>query len=296
MGQPGFGTSAAQGQTRRPATLRLCEALLQPNPTLLTATVYFSASSHPTMPCTVASIRAELTPEQNAKYKDYRIERWIAQKKGNQVAVLQAIGSQSINEDRAKAILALPKRRQATVAELDRKVLSIIHIALQHQVVVYVNTRNQAAAFDEQEAGDALLLFMYYLLHQIEELEGEGHAALYVVDMMEAPSPKLGDLEQQLRMFSGIVGRSFPGVFPEILLCCTWGKWARSGVSTLARAAGQNAAFISPAELMARLGRESTPTVVGGDYDLDAGEPISALVMGFADAGNNAQPDQGIQA
>ena len=235
------------------------------------------------MACTVESIRAQLTPEQNAKYKDYRIERWIVHKKGDKAAVLKTIGNQHINEDRVKTIMALKARRQATVNELNRNVMNIIHIAPKHQVLVYINTRNQAAQFDEQEAGDALLMFMYYVQHRIEELEGEGHTAIPVVDMTEAPSPKINEMEQQIRMFSGIMGRSFPGLFQQIVLVCNWGRLARHTVCALARGTGQNATLVSPSELMVRFGREFTPTVVGGGYDLNASKPISALVVEYVE-------------
>ena len=41
-------------------------------------------------------------------------------------------------------------------------------------------------------------LFPFRPARSIEELEGEGQTAIFVIDMMEAPSPRLGDLEGQV--------------------------------------------------------------------------------------------------
>eukprot|EP00667_Euglena_gracilis_P004942 EG_transcript_4972 len=232
-------------------------------------------------PCTVASVRAELGPALSARYKDYRIERWIAQKKGNQAEVVRAILAQRGNDDRLELILTDPKRRKATLEELSRKVLNIIHNPTTHELILYMNTRNQGPQFDEQREGDALLVTMHYLLHRIDELEGVGRQAVCVIDKTEAESPKISEVEGKTRMFSNIMFRSFPGTFANTYLCCTWGLIARKAVSTLAKGVGLQVEFVTPAELVTRLGKAYAPTTVGGDYYLDAARPMDAVVKEF---------------
>eukprot|EP00906_Rhabdomonas_costata_P010956 RCo015429 len=227
---------------------------------------------------TVSEVRDQLTQQQNRKYKDYQLERWIAHKKGRINEVLRTVGNQHFNECRVMSILTNPSRLQATVHELNRRVLSFIHLAESHRVVIFVNTRNKSKQFCEDEAIDALLLFMYYSLLRIEELEGDGKSVELVVDMSEGDMPSTMELRAQAKMFSGVLGRSFPKFYSELLMCCAWGAFVRKGITTLAHATGLRISFLTPVTLLERFGSQYMPTFVGGELDVSAGPPIGDIV------------------
>eukprot|EP01006_Ploeotia_vitrea_P024057 TRINITY_DN56770_c0_g1_i1.p1 TRINITY_DN56770_c0_g1~~TRINITY_DN56770_c0_g1_i1.p1 ORF type:complete len:918 (-),score=67.94 TRINITY_DN56770_c0_g1_i1:121-2523(-) len=119
---------------------------------------------------------------------------------------------------------------------------------------------------------DALLMFMYYLFDTLEEQIGEDTTACVVVDMLDAPTPGVNFMRAQAKMMGLTVGRSFPLLFSDFFLVCTWSAWARKAVSAFAQAAGQPLCFVSAKELVNKWGAENIPSTVGGggQYDLNA--------------------------
>lgn len=231
--------------------------------------------------CSVPSIRQNLSADENAIYKDYRVQRWITAKRSNVNAVHQLISLNHRNEDRLKEILTNASRKQAATQELQRNVLSIIHIPSKHEVLFYINCRNKCRQFNAQVEGDALLVVMYYLLHKLEELEGPGHTAVCIIDMFGAPMPKMGDAQAQGKMFSDVVDISFPGVLSEQMIVCDWGALARKAIGSVASSMGQPSNFVSPEDVIKRFGKASTPSFISGDLNLDACQPIGPLAMEF---------------
>eukprot|EP00906_Rhabdomonas_costata_P013589 RCo019498 len=236
---------------------------------------------------TVQEIREELSDAQNARYLDYQIEWWIDHKRHNKHKILKTINNQVTNEERVLAILADEQYHRLITSQLDRRCLNVYHIPAQHRVVVYINSRNKPKHVSAQETRDSVLLFMYYVQYQCESKEGPGAQAEVIVDMLGGAMPTLMELKEQIAMFSGIIGRSFPKICGQLVLCCNWESVFRQAVMALGHAAGLSALVLSPAELLQRYGVEHVPTVVGGRFDLEAMEPVGTLIARWFAHGSN---------
>lgn len=174
-------------------------------------------------------------------------------------------------------------RLQRATHELNRGVLSLVHAADHHQVLVYADLRHRGRVVDRDTETDALVLFMYFLLVKMEEVEGEGTHADLVVHQTEAPMPPLPDLRAEVAIFSTVVGLAFPALFDAILVCCGSTSFYRGTCAALAERAGLalSPAFLSPDDLISRYGRENVPRLLGGDYDVDTTIPVGTLVLRF---------------
>ena len=80
-----------------------------------------------TSSCTVKDVRSSLTADQNERYRDYQVERWIHnsvswRSDANKAVVIKAINSQLQNEQRAAALLRNPTLLQKVVVELNKGV------------------------------------------------------------------------------------------------------------------------------------------------------------------------------
>eukprot|EP00667_Euglena_gracilis_P004096 EG_transcript_4116 len=238
------------------------------------------------MAATIADIRSELSPQQNQCLRDYQIRWWIEHKAGCRAAVLKTIANQAINVQRVRAILDDPARLEATHRELNRRVLNVIRVSQpQRRVLVFINTHNKAETFEYERAVDALLTFLYYLQHVLEAYLGDGGAADAVLHMIGAPLPSLTEMRSQGQLMGATVGRSFPGIFDSIRLCCSWNGLCRRAACAAANRLSIPLIFTVPTDLIAQFGEENIPTLIGGQYDLGKGPPIGDLVFEYLKCG-----------
>eukprot|EP00906_Rhabdomonas_costata_P008072 RCo011525 len=236
---------------------------------------------------TVQEIRAALTPEQNRAYKDYQIQWWIEHKKNKKEDVLRTIGNQAVTEQRVMDIFHDPQRRERVFHELNLRVLNPIYMKDLHQMMVFVNTKNKPKTFNEEQQADAMLLFLYYLQHQLETIEGDGATAVMLVDMINGPPLTYNEIRANIRMFSGIIGRSFPKIYKQVISCSELSAVFRKAISALARAGGINSEFLTAKEVVARFGTHNVPAPIGGTLQLEELRPMGEVVRAFFLAGAN---------
>ena len=145
---------------------------------------------------TVAHIRQQLTAEQNNRYKDYQIDRWIAHKAGDEQAVVNTINNQPINEGRVREIFASPERSARLLKRMNHNHHTYVHIRDKQQFVLFLDAGRQPTGDPPEVLVDEFLVMCYYLLGRAEELLGDGaHVDLimdqrnYNLQMSEARFP-----------------------------------------------------------------------------------------------------------
>eukprot|EP01004_Peranema_trichophorum_P002667 NODE_1708_length_1840_cov_51.798486_g1449_i0.p1 GENE.NODE_1708_length_1840_cov_51.798486_g1449_i0~~NODE_1708_length_1840_cov_51.798486_g1449_i0.p1 ORF type:complete len:574 (-),score=86.81 NODE_1708_length_1840_cov_51.798486_g1449_i0:117-1718(-) len=131
-------------------------------------------------------------------------------------------------------------------------------------------------------------------MYKTEVLEGDGKQVIMVIDLMEGPMPSLNEIKAQVKMFSGILGRTFPRIFIELVILCTWGVFSRKAVTTLARSAGLAGSFVEPEDLIKRIGAKYVPTLTGGTLDLSTQQPMGRIIEDFY-SGNSDVPCRNFQ-
>eukprot|EP01006_Ploeotia_vitrea_P066194 TRINITY_DN94501_c0_g1_i1.p1 TRINITY_DN94501_c0_g1~~TRINITY_DN94501_c0_g1_i1.p1 ORF type:complete len:320 (+),score=38.11 TRINITY_DN94501_c0_g1_i1:108-1067(+) len=233
---------------------------------------------------TVADVRAQLSEEDNNKYKDYQIQRWLIHKRYRIPDVLKTINNQPINESRKTAILCDAERLDAVVDELNRGVLSVHPVPASEDrpkgtVVGWIDTHHRAKEFVWDKEFDAFIMFQYYLFDHLEYEFGEDATCACVIDMVDVATPGVWEIRQQVKMAGLTAGRSFPGMITEFILCNNWNALTRKAVQAIVQSVGGlPLSFASPEELRQMWPESCLPNTVGGLVDVAMKKPIGETI------------------
>eukprot|EP00667_Euglena_gracilis_P010329 EG_transcript_10511 len=220
---------------------------------------------------TVAKVRARLSPEVNAKYKDYQIDRWIRHKAGDEEAVLRTIGNQKINEDRMRDILRDPDRPGGPLDLLNLNFTVFVAVPGAQQFFAFTQCAKEPKVAPEVFT-QIVLVTNYYMLGRLEELFGDGATVETIQDQRKQPF-NVGDMKGRTQIVGEIGGRSFPFMVSRVNIVNDWGGWTKTSVNALLsmkKPSGTTTTLCSDQELLDTYDRQWLPTYLGGQLDIEA--------------------------